>query len=125
MGVRRQRLPQAGQEIGGGSPAILPQAGEGGQLLGRDVLGLRQSLGPSLAGQAAVSAGELDLGRCPLPGGRCAGGETGYRSKTESALEMLALALGRDNLKAKWVAENDVFGMSSSFLEGLAALGMW
>ena len=49
----------------------------------------------------------------------------GYRSKTELALEMLARALERDQLRAKWVAGDDVFGMSPSFREGLAALGMW
>ena len=49
----------------------------------------------------------------------------GYRSKTELALEMLARALERDQLRAKWVAGDDAFGMSPSFREGLAALGMW
>ena len=34
-------------------------------------------LGRGPGGQAAVSAVELDLGRCPLPGGGSAGGETG------------------------------------------------
>ena len=49
----------------------------------------------------------------------------GYRSKTELALEMLARALERDQLRAKWVAGDDAFGMSPSFREGLAGLGMW
>ena len=40
-----------------------------------------------------------------------------YRSKTE-----LALDLG--HLKAGWVAADDAFGMSPSFRDGLAALGM-
>ena len=51
------------------------QAGQGGQLPGRDVPGLRQPTGPGVGGQTAVSAGELDLGRCPVRGGRGAGGE--------------------------------------------------
>ena len=48
----------------------------------------------------------------------------GYRSKTELALEMLQRALERGHLKAGWVAGDDAFGMSPSFREGLAALGM-
>ena len=37
---------------------------------------------------------------------------------------MLARALERGHLKAGWVAGDDAFGMSPSFREGLAALGM-
>ena len=48
----------------------------------------------------------------------------GYRSKTKLALEMLERALERGHLKAGWVAADDAFGMSPSFREGLAALGM-
>ena len=44
----------------------------------------------------------------------------GYRSKTKLALEMLE----RGHLRAGWVAGDDAFGMSPSFREGLAALGM-
>ena len=47
-----------------------------------------------------------------------------YRSKTKLALELLARALERGHLKAGWVAGDDAFGMSPSFREGLAALGM-
>ena len=47
-----------------------------------------------------------------------------YRSKTKLALEMLERALERGHLKAGWVAADDAFGMSPSFREGLAALGM-
>ena len=47
-----------------------------------------------------------------------------YRSKTKLALEMLERALARGHLKAGWVAGDDAFGMSPSFREGLAALGM-
>ena len=47
-----------------------------------------------------------------------------YRSKTKLALEMLEQALERGHLKAGWVAGDDAFGMSPSFREGLAALGM-
>ena len=48
----------------------------------------------------------------------------GYRSKTELALELLERALERGHLRAKWVAGDDAFGMSPSFRDGLAALGM-
>ena len=48
----------------------------------------------------------------------------GYRSKTELALELLEQALERGHLRAGWVAGDDAFGMSPSFREGLAALGM-
>ena len=47
-----------------------------------------------------------------------------YRGKTELALEMLERALELGHLKAEWVAADDAFGMSPSFREGLAALGM-
>ena len=42
VGAGRQRFPQAGTEVGGGGPAVLRPTGKGGQLLGRDVPGLRQ-----------------------------------------------------------------------------------
>ena len=43
---------------------------------------------------------------------------------TELALEMLEQALELGHLKAGWVAADDAFGMSPSFRDGLAALGM-
>ena len=48
----------------------------------------------------------------------------GYWSKTQLALEMVERALERGHLKAGWVAGDDAFGMSPSFREGLAALGI-
>ena len=47
-----------------------------------------------------------------------------YRSKTELALEMLERAVELGHLKAGWVAADDAFGMSPSFRDGLAPLGM-
>ena len=47
-----------------------------------------------------------------------------YKPKTELALEMLARALERGHLEAKWVAADDAFGMSPSFRESLSALGV-
>ena len=73
--------------------------------------------------------------RLYLPGswtsdpGRCAAAgvpeeRRSYRSKTELALELLERALGLGHLRAGWVAGDDALGMSPSFRDGLAALGM-
>ena len=61
--------------------------------------------------------------------GRCEAAEIpverrSYRSKTELALEMLERALQLGHLRAGWVAGDDAFGMSPSFRDSLAALGM-
>ena len=63
-----------------------------------------------------------DPGRCAAAG--VPGERRSYRSKTELALEMLEQALGLGHLRAGWVAGDDAFGMSPSFRDGLAALGM-
>ena len=81
-------------------------------------------LGPGLGGQGVVSAGELDSD--PV---RCAAAAVpkerwSYRSKTELALELLERALELGHLVAGWVAGDDAFGMSPSFRDSLAALGM-
>jgi len=47
-----------------------------------------------------------------------------HRSKTELALELLERAVDLGHLKAGWIAADDAFGMSPSFRDGLAALGM-
>ena len=47
-----------------------------------------------------------------------------YRSKTGLALELLERALALGHLNAGWVAGDDALGMSPSFREALAALGM-
>ena len=63
-----------------------------------------------------------DPERCAAAG--VPGDRREYRSKTELALEMLERALARGHLKAGWVAADDAFGVSPSFRDGLAALGM-
>ena len=63
-----------------------------------------------------------DPGRCAAAGVPKERGN--YRSKTELALELLERALELGHLRAEWVAGDDAFGMSPSFREGLAALGM-
>ena len=62
-----------------------------------------------------------DPGRCAAAGVPEERGS--YRSKTESALELLERARELGHLRAKWVAGDDAFGMLPSFREGLAALG--
>ena len=61
--------------------------------------------------------------------GRCAAAgvpeeRRSYRSKTQLALELLERALELGHLRAEWVAGDAAFGMSPSFREALAALGM-
>ena len=124
MGVRWQRLPQAGQEIGGSGPAVLRQAGQGGQLPGWDVPGLRQPAGPGVGGQTAVSAQELDLRPGPVCCGGCAGGPAELPVKDGVGPGAAGAGLELGYLRAEWVAGDDAFGMSPTFREGLAALGM-
>ena len=63
-----------------------------------------------------------DQGRCAAAG--VPEERRSYRSKTGLALELLERALERGHLRAKWVAGDDAFGMSPSFRDALAALGM-
>ena len=63
-----------------------------------------------------------DRGRCAAAG--VPKERRGYRSKTELALELLERALELGHLRAQWVAGDDAFGMSPSFRESLAGLGM-
>ena len=115
VGVRWQRLPQAGQEIGGSGPAVLRQAGQGGQLPGWDV--------PGLMGRALVDkrlAQELDLRPGPVCCRVCrrTGGTTGQRRSWPYAGAGPGVGLPQ----GEWVAGDDAFGMSPTFREGLAAL---
>ena len=63
-----------------------------------------------------------DAARCAAAG--VPEGRRKYRSKTELALAMVERALARGHLKAEWVAGDDAFGVSPSFRDALAALGM-
>ena len=54
--------------------------------------------------------------------GRCAA--AGVPEERRSYQSKTGLALERGHLRAKWVAGDDAFGMSPSFRDGLAALGM-
>ena len=85
-GAGRQRLSQAGEEIGGSGPAVLRQAGEGGKLPGRDVPGLCQPAGPGVGGQTVYlpQVWASDDARCAAAGAPAK--RRGYRSKTELVL---------------------------------------
>ena len=63
-----------------------------------------------------------DPGRCTAAG--VPEGKRQYRSKTELAVEILERALQLGHLRAEWVAGDDAFGMSPSFRDALASLGM-
>ena len=63
-----------------------------------------------------------DEDRCVAAG--IPGERRSYRSRTELALEMLERAVALGHLEAGWVAADDAFGMSPSFRDGLATLGM-
>ena len=123
VGAGRQRLPQAGRKSAGVAGSTV-EAGQGGQLPGRDVPGLRQPAGPGVVDKRLYlpESWTSDDARCQAAGVPEERGN--YRSKTELALEMLEQALELGHLKAGWVAADDAFGMSPSFRDGLAALGM-
>ena len=63
-----------------------------------------------------------DEDRCAAAG--IPGERRSYRSKTGLALEMLERAVELGHLRAGWVAADDAFGVSPSFRNGLATLGM-
>ena len=106
----------------GRKSAVLRQAGQGGQLPGWDVPGLRQPAGPGVGGQAAVSAQELDLRPGPVCCGGCAGGPAELPVKDGVGPGDAGAVLELGYLRAEWVAGDDAFGMSPTFREGLAAL---
>ena len=80
-------------------------------------------------GRALVDKGLYPPGSWTSDPGRCTAAgvpedKRQYRSKTELALEMLERAMQLGHLRAGWVAGDDAFGMSPSFRDALAALGM-
>ena len=123
MGVRWQRLPQAGQEIGGSGPAVLRQAGKVANCQGGMFLAYVSPLGRALVDKRLYlpKSWTSDQDRCAAG---CAGGPAELPVKDGVALEMLERVLELGYLRAEWVAGDDAFGMSPTFREGLAALGM-
>ena len=65
MGAGRQRLPQAGQEVGGSGPSVLRETGQGGQLPGRNVPGLRQSVGAGMGKERIFESALVIPGKRP------------------------------------------------------------
>ena len=92
-------FPKHGRN-GGSGPAVLREAGEGGQLPGGDVPGLCQPVGTGIGGQGAVSPRVGPRTKTGVRRRVAAGGRQGYRSKTELALEMVGRAQERGHLKA-------------------------
>ena len=76
----------------------------------------------------SAEAWTSDKDRCEAAGSAWPLARQGHRSKTEASSgdsSGRAPWSGADRLQAGWVAADDAFGMSPSFREGLAALGMW
>ena len=124
MGTGRQRLPQAGQEVRGSGPSVLRQMGKVANCQAGMFLAYVSPLGRALVDKRLYlpESWTSDKDRCAAAG--VPEERQGYRSKTQLALEMLEGALERGHLRAGWVAADDAFGMSPSFREELAALGM-
>ena len=59
-------FPKQGRKSAGVARQYCGRLAKGGQLPGRDVLGLCQPVGTGPGGQTAVFAGELDLGQRPV-----------------------------------------------------------
>ena len=117
-------FPKQGRKSARSGPAVLRQAGQGGQLPGWDVLAYVSPLGRALVDKRLYlpKSWTSDQDRCAAAG--VPEDRRNYRSKTELALELLERVLELGYLRAEWVAGDDAFGMSPTFREGLAALGM-
>ena len=120
MGVRRQRFPQAGEEIGRSGPEYCGRLGKVANCQAGMFLAYVSPLGDK--GLYLPESWTSDWERCAAAG--VPGERVSYRSKTKLALEMLERALELGHLRAGWVAGDDAFGMSPSFRDGLVALGM-
>ncbi len=124
MGVGRERLPQAGEEVGAVARQYCGRLGKVANCQGGMFLAYVSPLGRALVdkGLYLPESWTSDPGRCAEAG--VPEERRSYRSKTELALELLERALGLGHLKAGWVAGDDAFGMSPTFRESLADLGM-
>ena len=128
VGARRQRLSQAGEEVNGSGPAVLPGSKVANCQAGMFLAYSVSPLPSGLVDKTAVSARELDLvGRKTGVRRRvCRRLRQGYRSKTELALEMVGRApWSGATCRLDGLRRTTPSGCRRSFREGLAALGMW
>ena len=124
MGAGRQRLPKQGRKSVGVARQYCGRLGKVANCQAGMFLAYVSPLGRALVDKRLYlpESWTSDKDRCEAAG--VPEERQGYRSKTELALEMLGRALERGHLRAGWVAGDDAFGMSPSFRDGLAALGM-
>ena len=119
-------FPKQGRKSAGVARQYCGRLGKVANCQARMFLAYVSPLGRALVDKRLYLPQSLDLGRGrPVVRRReCRRSGGSYRSKTELALEMLERAVELGHLRAEWVAADDAFGMSPSFREGLAALGM-
>ena len=124
MGAGRQRLPQVGRKSAGVARQYCGRLGKVANCQAGMFLAYVSPLKRALVDKRLYlpESWASDKGRCAAAG--VPEERRSYRSKTGLALEMLERALERGHLRAQWVAGDDAFGMSPSFRDGLAALGM-
>ena len=124
MGGGRHDFPKQGGEVGRSERQYCGSLGKVANCQAGMFLAYVSPLGRTLVDRRLYlpESWTSDQDRCAAAG--VPKERQGYRSKTELALEMLEGALERGYLQAGWVAWDDAFGMSPSFREGLAALGM-
>ena len=124
VGAGRQRFPKQGRKSVGVARQYCERLGKVANCQAGMFLVYVSPLGRALVDKRLYlpESWTSDADRCAAAG--APEERRSYRSKTELALEMLGRAQERSQLPAGWVARDDAFGMSPSFREGLAALGM-
>ena len=118
-GLRSLGGAQARQGVGGSGPAVVWTCGQGGQLPGRRVPGLRLPQGTRLGRYAAVLAQGMDEGQEAVQaGGNSEGDSLSHASRTGlgNASEHRAV------LPHAWVTGDDEMGRNSDFREQLRAM---
>ena len=119
VGAGRQRLPKAGQEVGGMARQYCGRPRW--ELPSRNVPGLCQPVGTGPGGRLYLPESWTSDKDRWQQGFRRRGRATGRRPNWRWRLQ---LAVEQGDLKARLGCGDDAFGMSPSFREGLAALGM-
>ncbi len=127
MGVRGSDFPKQGRKSAGVARQYCGRLGRLGKVAncqGGMFLAYVSPLGRAVVDKRLYlpKSWTSDQDRCAAAG--VPEDRRNYRSKTELALELLERVLELGYLRAEWVAGDDAFGMSPTFREGLAALGM-